>query len=116
MRQLAELYERPEQATIELLRQRGFSEVIIERFFRPFLGGVFLDHQLATSSRLCEFVFRMFSLGDAAIPAGGMQQIPRQLAERLPPGTIELDCRVQAINDGEVTLAGGDAVPHARLL
>ena len=104
---LEELYARPEQRTIDLLREHGFSGVIIERFFRPFLGGVFLDRELATSSRLCDFVFRMFSLGDAAIPAAGMQQIPRQLAQRLPPGTVELNCPVEAIDDRALVLADG---------
>lgn len=29
----------------------GFSEAIIDRFFRPFLGGIFFNTQLTTSSR-----------------------------------------------------------------
>jgi phytoene dehydrogenase-like protein len=49
---LHEIFERPEQTTIDLLRSRGFSEIVIERFFRPFLGGIFLDRDLATSSRM----------------------------------------------------------------
>ena len=78
--ELEGIYNRPETTTLELLRVRGFSRVIIERFFRPFLGGVFLDQQLLTSSRMCEFVFRMFATGDAALPENGMGEIPRQLA------------------------------------
>ncbi|TWT66877.1 protoporphyrinogen oxidase [Posidoniimonas polymericola] len=105
---LEQLYERPETTTIEMLQQRGFSSTIIERFFRPFLGGVFLDHELQTSSRLCEFVFRMFSTGDAAIPAAGMRSIPQQLADRLPPGALRLNSPVNSVGKGMVELASGE--------
>jgi phytoene dehydrogenase-like protein len=104
---LAEIYERPEQTTLGLLRTRGFSEVVIERFFRPFLGGVFLDHQLQTSSRMCEFVFRMFSLGDATLPKQGMNAIPEQLASRLPAGVVRTSTPVDAIDGRDVVLASG---------
>lgn len=106
-RELGDIVARPEQPTIDLLRQRGFSDVIIERFFRPFLGGVFLDRELQTSSRLCEFVFRMFSLGAAAVPEKGMGEIPRQLALQLPAGAIRIDTRVDSIDGQDVVLSSG---------
>jgi phytoene dehydrogenase-like protein len=71
-----DLFERPERTTMAALREAGFSTAMIDRFFRPFLGGVFLDTKLETSSRMFEFVFRMFASGDVAIPARGMQAIP----------------------------------------
>ena len=39
----------------------GFSAAIIDRFFRPFLGGIFFDAGLGTSSRLTSFVMRMLA-------------------------------------------------------
>ncbi len=105
---LHDLYEHPERSTIELLRERGFSEVIIERFFRPFLGGVFLDHELHTSSRMCEFVFRMFSEGDAALPAKGMREIPRQLAKKLPNDVIRTNSPVETIDGHDVVMQSGE--------
>ena len=105
---VADIHDRPEQRTIDLLRSRGFSDVIIERFFRPFLGGVFLDNDLETSSRMCEFVFRMFSLGDAAIPKNGMGEIPKQLASRLPAGVVRTEARVESIQGQEVVLSSGE--------
>lgn len=107
---LSELYERPELTTEEALREAGFSERIVERFFRPFLGGVFLDRELATSSRMFEFVFRMFSLGEATLPAGGMQAIPEQLAAGLAKGTVRLHQRVTGIDGRRVQLAGGQLI------
>ncbi len=106
--EIEELYRRPEQPTMDLLRGHGFSDVIIERFFRPFFGGVFLDRDLQTSSRLCEFVFRMFALGEAALPQNGMGEIPRQLARQLPPDVVRTQCHVQAIDGRDVVLSGGE--------
>ncbi len=54
-----------------------------------FFGGVFLERELVTSSRFFEFLFRMFSAGDTAVPAAGMQQIPLQLAAKLPAGNLD---------------------------
>ena len=106
--QLSDIYDRTQQSTIALLRERGFSDAVIDRFFRPFLGGVFLDGDLETSSRMCEFVFRMFAQGDAALPAGGMGELPRQLADRLPPEFVRTGTPVEAIEDTDVVLASGE--------
>ena len=78
------MFARPETTTIEALRSEGFSDRIIEHFFRPFLGGVFLDRELRTSSRMFDFVFRMFAAGDAALPAHGMGAMARQIASGFP--------------------------------
>lgn len=40
---MCDLFTRPEITTIEALRRDGFSSIMIERFFRPFLGGIFSD-------------------------------------------------------------------------
>lgn len=105
---LRELFERQETTTYEALRDLGFSPAMIERFFVPFLGGIFLDRALETSSRMFEFVFRMFSEGDAALPAGGMEAIPGQLAARLPAGWLRTGARVVSVRAGEVRLSGGE--------
>lgn len=90
--------------TLQALQAEGFSPSMIERFFRPFLGGVFLENQLATTVRKLEFVMRHFARGDTAIPARGMAEIPDQLAASLPPSAIRLNTRVAAIGDGGVHL------------
>jgi phytoene dehydrogenase-like protein len=98
----------PEVTTLADLRGFGFSDKIIERFFRPFLGGIFLDPSLATSSRMFRFVYRMFSQGLAAIPNGGMRAIPRQLASHLSEGSIRLNAPVQHVWEGGVRLESGE--------
>ena len=107
---LADVFERPHQPTIDRLRRDGFGEGIISEFFRPFLGGVFLDPDLQTSSRMMEFVFRMFAAGDIAIPSDGMAAIPRQLAERLPRGTIQFNQTVASIDGGRVIMTDGRVI------
>ncbi|MEM9666997.1 MAG: FAD-dependent oxidoreductase, partial [Bacteroidota bacterium] len=58
-----------------------------------------------------EFVFRMFSTGTAALPAGGIQAIPRQLAEPLPAEAIRLNTRVVAVDaSGAVTTEAGETL------
>jgi phytoene dehydrogenase-like protein len=99
-----ELLQRPEITTYAALRNAGFSDVMIERFFRPFFGGVFLDRELRTTSRMLDFVFRMFSLGDIAVPARGMGAIAQQLAGGLPPRTIRTQTRVKGVQDGTLVL------------
>jgi phytoene dehydrogenase-like protein len=118
----------PEVPTITALREYGFSGKIIERFFRPFLGGIFLDPELATSSRMFRFVYRMFAQGMAAVPNFGMQAIPRQLASHLPLDAIQFNASVEHVWAGGVRLQNGeelfagavvvacDAIHAARLL
>ncbi|QDU40060.1 protoporphyrinogen oxidase [Maioricimonas rarisocia] len=100
-----------EQTTLDCLRGHyGFSEDMIDGFFRPFLGGVFLDAELQTTSHMLHFVFGMFSKGDAALPARGMEEIPAQLTNGLPPERIRLSSEVKSLdaNDGSITLENGE--------
>ena len=87
---LAALWRRPETTTAERLRAAGFGDAMVDTFFRPWFGGVFLDPSLQTSSRMFEFVFRMLSEGRATLPAAGMGSIPAQLAAGLGDGAVRL--------------------------
>lgn len=100
----------PEMETEDYLRNFGFSEAIIDRFFRPFFGGVFLEKDLRTSARMFLFLYSMFRRGGAALPAHGMQSIPDQLAVALPPDSLKLNSPVVAVRSGEVTLSSGTVI------
>jgi hypothetical protein len=108
------LFVRPEYSTLTELRSRGFSSAMIDRFFRPFFGGIFLERDLETSSRMFEFVFRMFSEGDAALPAKGMEAISRQLAWGVP---VRLNTRVSAISglESQAIVVATEGTEAARL-
>jgi phytoene dehydrogenase-like protein len=106
-----EVAARPQRPTHELLASRRFSPRITANFFRPFLAGTFFDPGLATSSRVTELVFRSFFQGSVSVPALGMQQLPEQLAARLPSDAVHLGARVVGLGDGtEVAVEGGDAI------
>ena len=104
------LAERPERTTLEALRRAGLSNAIIDRFFRPFIGGVLVGRELGSSSRMFEFVFRAFALGDICLPARGMGAIPDQLHAALPAEAVRLGARVERVEDGTVVLSGGEDV------
>lgn len=91
-------------STEAYLRQQGFSDKIIDNFFRPFYGGIFLDRSLQTSARMFQFTFKMLATGDIIIPAEGIQRIPEQLSTSLPRGSIRCNARV-----GEILLRDGQA-------
>jgi len=107
---LQDLYHRPETTTLQALRHTGFSENMIDCFFRPFIGGVFFDPTLGVSSRMFEFGFRMFSMGDTALPSGGMGAIPEQIASRLPEESVRTGARVKSIQKEEVILHSGESI------
>lgn len=113
-----QLLAQPSVTTLEFLRQYGWSEQIIDSFFRPFFGGVYLDRELGTASNFFEFVFQQFMQGSAAIPSLGIQQLPEQLAGRLPADTIRLNTPVAAVAEGGrlVYLASGETLPAAAVV
>jgi phytoene dehydrogenase-like protein len=108
---LQELFKHPDKS-IEtlLLKDYGFSETIVERFFRPFFGGITLDKTLSGSSRMFEFVYKMMAEGSVAIPKNGMGQIARQMAAKKEQGEIRLNTRVKAIDRAnmQVELESGE--------
>lgn len=111
-----EIRSREDLPTETYLKNFGFSDGMIDRFFRSFYGGIFLENELRTSSRMFEFTFKMFTQGSATLPAKGMEEIPRQLAARLPAGTLRCNTRVTAANLGGVVLASGEKLHPAHLV
>jgi len=107
LRSVEEILGAREDSTLERLSELGFGTEMIEGFFRPFLGGVFLDPTLQTSSRMFEFVFKMFGSGPVAVPADGMGALTVQLAEGLPQESLRTGERVESVTPRTVQLASG---------
>jgi phytoene dehydrogenase-like protein len=106
-RSVEKIFQSPETTTIEYLKNTGFSKKMINQFFLPFMTGIFLENKLKTSSRMFEFTFKMFSEGDAAVPAKGMGMIPLQLAEGLLDEELILNERVVKIEGNRVQASSG---------
>jgi hypothetical protein len=104
------LLARPETTTRAALRSRGLSDEVVDRFFRPFLSGVFLEEELETSSRFFDLVWRSFVRGAQCLPAAGMQAIPEQLAIGLD---VRLESTVAQVRAGRVVVHGELHRPRA---
>ena len=108
---LEDLWAQPDSTTEQYLREtNGLSADMVDRFFRPWFTGVFLEDRLTTSSRFFRFIFRMFALGDAALPEEGMGAIPKQLATGLTPAELRLNTKVDSVQGLRVQLQNGEAV------
>lgn len=107
---LEEIFNSPEKTTMAYLQECGFSEQIIELFFRPFFAGIYLEPDLKTSSRMFEFVYKMFGEGYAALPKKGIEEIPKQLENKLKNTSIRFNCPVSKVKDGEILLQDGQTI------
>jgi phytoene dehydrogenase-like protein len=107
---LPKIFSRPEQPTRAELKSAGFSPQMIEHFFEPFFGGIMLDRDLGTSSRMFDFVFSMMSNGPVSVPAKGMGAIPAQIASKLPPNALRVNSAVEKVEAGKITIAGGEEI------
>lgn len=107
---LKQIFTSPDQTTLAYLQECGFSDVMIQRFFRPFLSGIFLEPNLETSSHMAKFVLKMMSTGAVAVPRFGMGQISNQLADRVGRKNISLYCPVREIQGSNVVLENGEII------
>ncbi|MDG1502003.1 MAG: FAD-dependent oxidoreductase [Ulvibacter sp.] len=104
------IFAEKEQTTISYLENIGFSEAIITDFFIPFFSGIFLENKLETSSRMFEFVYKMFGEGNAALPKDGIQAIPKQLFEKLKNTTCVFNTKVKSVENGNIKLESGETL------
>lgn len=105
-----------ERTTMEALQAYGFSPAMQERFFRPFLSGVFLDQSLSSPCQLFEFVWAAFSRGAIALPQMGMGAIAGQLAASLPVESMRLRTPVAQLDGTQVVLASGERLSAEALV
>lgn len=109
---LEEIFESPEKTTEEYLLDLGFSPKIIERFFKPFFAGIFLEPDLRTSSRMFEFVYKMFGEGYATIPKLGIGEISKQLKRKLHHTKFIFNTEVEEVTSEYISLRTGEKKPH----
>ncbi len=103
---LEEIFTTPETTTQQYLEEKGFSAPMITDFFKPFYSGIFLETALATSSRMFEFVYKMFGSGYAALPKAGIEAISQQLVSRLQKTTFLFNTRVEKVEEGRIICEG----------
>lgn len=103
-KKISDIFEAKEITTIQYLKKYGFSNQIIESFFRPFFAGIFLETELKTSSRMFEFIFKMFAEGEALLPNEGIQAIPNQLAAKLKSTVFHFKAKVKQVQGDMLVL------------
>jgi phytoene dehydrogenase-like protein len=96
-----------DQRTDAFLRAK-FGQELTDKLLRPFLAGVFLEPELATSKRFLDMALKSFIAGSPGVPRAGMQAIPRQLAAQLPNGSIHLNVTAKAVASTMVRTDLGD--------
>jgi phytoene dehydrogenase-like protein len=97
-----------ERTAAEALRAAGIGTDAVEWFLRPFLAGVLLESELATSSRYLDLLWRSFARGAIGLPAAGMQSIPEQLAAAVPAERLHLRTSVRSVAPSSVATTDGD--------
>lgn len=107
-----EIFESRETTTLQYLVEFGFSSKIIERFFKPFFAGIFLESRLRTSSRMFEFVYKMFGEGYATIPKLGIGEISNQLKNKLHNTEFIFNSEVKEITNDKILMGSGEKIPH----
>ena len=107
---LEAIFSTKETTTLKYLKAFGFTEPIITNFFKPFFSGIFLEDTLETSSRMFEFVYKMFGEGYAALPKKGIGEIPRQLQSKLTKTTFKFNTKVAAINNNKIELENKETI------
>ena len=107
---IEQIFTAPQTTTLNYLKEYGFSGKIINNFFRPFFKGIFLEPDLNTSSRMFEFVFKMFSEGNAAVPEKGMEEIPKQLFGKLNNTKIHFNTKVEKVEKNVIYLESGNTI------
>ena len=109
-----DIFLEEESDTLTALRETwGASDTILDRFFKPFLEGIYLAPLEEQSSRMFEFVFKMFSEGAATLPQGGMGAVSRQLAEKAKEVGVEIRTKwpvkeLSQTNDGFLVKTRGN--------
>jgi protoporphyrinogen oxidase len=113
---ISNVFKQSETETINQLKKYGFSQTMINRFYKPFFSGIFLENDLKTSSTMFDFVMKMFSQGDAAIPELGMEEIPKQLVAMLPENSIQYNVKVSAIENNKIILEDGTILDADKII
>jgi phytoene dehydrogenase-like protein len=107
---------RPDSSFADELRRRGLDGQIATTVLQPFLAGVLGDLELTSSRRLVDLLMRAFVRGTPALPAGGMQALPDQLADRLPAGVLRLNRTVRSVRGDRVVTDDEDVSARAVLM
>ena len=96
--------------------QESISPEAIERLLVPFISGVVLEPEPTASRIFTDLMMQLFVSGRSAVPAAGMQELPRQLALALPRGAVRLETPVLRVAGDHVEVADGQRIDGAAVV
>jgi len=104
------IFDSEQISTKDYLISKGFSDKIIQEFFKPFFTGIFLETELETSSVMFQFIYKMFGDGLAVIPKKGIQDIPNQLKAQLKNTIFRFDTKVKSVEENAINLEDNSVI------
>lgn len=115
-RNASEPTSKSNETTIDFLKTYGYSDAMLNNFFKPFMGGVFLEEDLQTDSSFFKFLYGLFAKGEVAVPKNGMQAIPEQIASHLSPNQIRLNSAVEKIDGNTIYLENSKTIEAEKIV
>lgn len=104
------LVKETESSTFEYLSKNGFSNRLIDSFFRPMIGANIFDYNLQSSSRFSKVYLKSLFQDHVALPKEGIGQIASAIADKLEDDTIVFKTKVKRVYDNGVELINGDFI------
>lgn len=89
-------------SSLDYLKNYGFSEMMIENFWKPFFSGIFLESHLKTRSGFLLFLYKMFSASPVAVPSHGLGVLTQKMAGLLKKTEIVTNTEVKSFNSKKV--------------
>lgn len=89
-------------SSLEALNSSKINKKLLNKVLKPFLQGVFLESNLATSRKFLDSVLKTFLKGTPCVPEKGMQQIPLQLAESIGFENITFNSKVEKLHENTI--------------
>jgi len=100
--------DRPDVPYGRALAEAGVEGYLSQRVLFPFLAGVLGEDRQESSRVFVDLLLRTFARGIPALPTGGMQSLPNQLARGLPAGAVATGQRVVRVRPGRVRTADAE--------
>lgn len=88
--------------SLDYLKNYGFSEMMIENFWKPFFSGIFLESDLNTRSGFLLFLYKMFSASPVAVPSHGLGVLTQKMAGLLKNSEIITNSEVKSFDSKKV--------------
>lgn len=104
------VFDKYEVKTASILKKRKYSSTIIKNLFKPMFSHFFMENELLTSRRMFEFYLKILAEGKMAIPAKGIEEIPKQLASHFAKENFRFETKAVSIENNKLLLENGETI------